>query len=110
MILQSMNENRDFLQSNFIEISFFVTCASPLWVSIFLHILQGNPYQELLVTLDLLTDDQKLMVRAVYVLVSIKAFACFLLIFNPFDRLSYREKYPWTAKATDITIYGSMIL
>ena len=34
-----MNENRDFLQSKYIEISMFVTCASPLWICIFLYIL-----------------------------------------------------------------------
>jgi len=81
-----MTEADDFLLSKNLEINFFVNCASPFWVSTFIHILSGKTYEDLLVTLDLLLDDQKIIVKYVLILASIEVFACIMLIFNPFEK------------------------
>ena len=105
-----MNENRDFLQSNYVWINFFVTCGSPLFSSIFIVSLDDYPYNRLLITLDMLSLEQQTMVKVVLVLALFKALACLLLIFNPFEYKRYKMKYECFKKASSVTFYSSMIV
>ena len=58
----------------------------------------------------MLSEDQKKMVDAVFVIVLIKVFACFLLLFNPLDRIKYHKAYAWTITAAKIICIFSSIL
>ena len=86
--VKKMNENRDFLQSNFVLTNFFVTCGVPMFTCMLMRQFTGQPFTQLIVTDDLLSSDLQAVVKTVLILSSLKAAACLFLIFNPFDKKS----------------------
>lgn len=50
------------------------------------------------------------MVKVVLVFALVKALACLLLIFNPFESKRYKLKYQCFKQASSVTFYSSMII